>query len=313
MSGTAREPVRIVPADEAPVLGGPNRNLDTPARAMAWAALRRLRHRPGALPVLSQIQHIRAIVAYDGTAYAGWQRQSEELAVQDVAEVAFERITGTPAIVHGAGRTDAGVHAEGQGVLIRSASGLPPEAIQAVCEQVLPTDIAIRCMETAPEGFDAQKSVVRKLYRYRLLLGEPRSPTRGRTAWELPELLDVDAMRAAAVHVTGQHDFKAFRNDPGSVRRGLCTVRNVESVTIEQAFDALHIDVVGPGFLYMMVRNLTGTLVAVGRGELAPDDVRELRDRLERKPLPPPAPAHGLTLVRVEYVDGYGASGAIRA
>jgi tRNA pseudouridine38-40 synthase len=125
--------------------------------------------------------------------------------------------------------------------------------------------------------------------------------------WHVPEALDLDAMRAGAVHLVGRHDFRAFRNDPGTDRREESTVRTIERIDLARDGELTRLDAVGPGFLYMMVRNVTAALVAVGRGRRPPDWIASVLASRDRRLLPPPAPPQGLTLVRVEYADGFGA------
>lgn len=121
--------------------------------------------------------------------------------------------------------------------------------------------------------------------------------------------LDAIAMRVAASTLLGTHDFRAFRNDPGPDRRDEGTVRTIDRIDVTRTGDLLVVDAVGPGFLYMMVRNVTAALVSVGRGARPPAWIEDVLAARDRRRLPPPAPAHGLTLVRVEYADGFGLLG----
>jgi tRNA pseudouridine38-40 synthase len=252
-------------------------------------------------------RRLRAVLAYDGTAYAGWQRQRDVLSVQHVLEAALERVTGVAASTVASGRTDAGVHAEGQVVAVDTRSGLPCEAVQALCNQALPRDVALRAVEEAPAGFHPQRDALRKLYRYTLRLAPASVPSWSRRAWQLAGPLDLDAVRAGAEHLRGTHDFRGFRTDPGPERRDEDTVRTIESLEVAGCWELVRVEVAGPGFLYMMVRNLTAALVEVGLGRRPPGWIAELLRARDRSRLPPPAPAAGLTLVRVECADGYGA------
>lgn len=254
----------------------------------------------------------RAVVAYDGTAYAGFQRQNERVTVQEVLEAAIEAATRLPATVAPAGRTDAGVHADAQVVAFDVATGLPAEALRHLFDHLLPEDVRVLVVERAPEGFDPQRHAVRKLYRYALRTASHLPPRLRRLVWHVPGPLDEDAMRDAAARVVGTHDFRAFRNDPGPERRGEDTVRTLESLEVAPAEDGLRVDASAPGFLYMMVRNLAAALVAVGRGERPPSWAADVLASRDRRLLPPPAPACGLTLVRVEYPDGFGSLATAR-
>lgn len=280
----------------------------TPARLLAQALLQRpaRRRRDKAPPVRDEVRRFRAVVAYDGTAYAGWQRQRERVSVQEVLEAAIEAATGLPAVVASAGRTDAGVHADGQVIAFDSATGLPAHALRHLFDHLLPTDVRVRLVEQAPAGFDPQRDAVRKLYRYALLRTPDLLPRWRNAAWHVPGGLDLASMRAGAARLIGTHDFRAFRTDPGPERRDEGTVRTIESVRLDEVAEFLRIDVTGPGFLYMMVRNVAAALVAVGRGERGDAWIAEVLAARDRRLLPPPAPAAGLTLVRVEYRDGLG-------
>jgi tRNA pseudouridine38-40 synthase len=283
---------------------------ETKARVLARQMLRRpaRKRRSSAPPLLDTARRFRAVVAYDGTNYAGFQRQRDRVAVQEILEAALEEATRAPAVVLGAGRTDAGVHADGQVVAFDSPTGLPASALRHLCDHVLPADVKVRRLEVAPPSFHPQKDAVRKLYRYALVTAGETLPRWSGVAWQVEEPLDLAAMRAAAKHVVGTHDFRAFRSDPGPARRDEDTVRTVERIDVREDGPFVVVDAVGPGFLYMMVRNLTAALVAVGRGEHRAAWMAEALASRQRRRLPPPAPAQGLTLVRVEYADGFGAS-----
>ena len=224
----------------------------------------------------------------------------------EVLEAALETATGTAITLRGAGRTDAGVHAVGQAIAFRSETALPPDALRHICLQILPPSVRVSCVEEAPPGWNPQRDAVRKLYRYRVLESARPSPALEHIAWRVGLALDIDAMRDASRALIGQHDFRAFRNDPGRARRDEGTVRTIESITLERRLDLLHIDVVGPGFLYMMVRNVSAALMEVGRGHRDSAWVAELLASRDRRLGPAPAPAHGLTLENVEYADGFG-------
>jgi tRNA pseudouridine38-40 synthase len=285
---------------------------DTPARIEARGLLRRRarRRRDKAPPVGETTRRFRAVVAYDGTAYAGFQRQNERVAVQELLEAALEEATRLPVSVAGAGRTDAGVHADGQVVAWDSRTSLPASALRHLCDHLLPEDVRVLALEETSAGFDPQRDAVRKLYAYLLLPGDAELPRWRRVAWQVPASIDPGRMRQGAAHLVGRHDFRAFRNDPGPERRDEATVRTLESVDVLSPGPFVRIEAVGPGFLYMMVRNVTAALVAVGLGEREPGWIAEVLASRDRRRLPPPAPPQGLTLVRIAYADGFGADAA---
>lgn len=283
----------------ADVQGGTTPSPSTPARAQARALLRRTRGRRP--PRTGDRRRLRLVVAYDGTNYAGWQRQGDRVSVQEILETALEQVVGHPVRVAGSGRTDAGVHAEGQVAAFDTTADLPPRAFGALLGQILPHDVRIGAAEACDPDFDPQRAARSKLYRYTLLAAPGPCPARERTAWRLETAPDPARMRAAAAHLVGTHDFRGFRTDPGPLRRDEDTVRTVERIGVEPAGDLLLVEVEGRGFLYMMVRNITAALVLVGHGGRDPSWVAEVLAARDRTRLPPPAPAKGLCLVRVVY------------
>ena len=244
----------------------------------------------------------RLLLEYDGTDFAGWQRQpGAARTVQGVLEEAAARVTGAPAAVLGAGRTDAGVHAAGQLASLHVATRLEPPALLRALNAVLPHDVAVRSLAPAPEGFHPRRAARSKLYAYRLWTSPVRSPLRERFAlWKRPPL-DLAAMGEAAGLVVGTHDFASFCAAGGAARTTLRTVSRAEwrgEVGAELVFE-----VEGSGFLRHMVRNLVGTMLEIGRGRRGPAWIAELLAARDRTRAGPTAPAHGLTLVRVD--DGF--------
>lgn len=250
------------------------------------------------------------MVVYDGTEYRGWQRQRDELTVQELLEAALDRATGTVVGVRGSGRTDAGVHADGQVIAFDSRTRLPADAVRHRTAHLLPRDVQLVRLERAHPSFDPQRDAVAKCYRYTVLRAPAPSPSRERCAFRVDSPLDVDAMRRAAGTVVGRHDFRSFRTDPGPARRDEDTVRTVRSVELHDLGESLVVDVAGEGFLYMMVRNLVAGLLAVGRGDWGTGRMAEVLAACDRRLVPPPAPAHGLCLRGVTYDDGF-ASGPV--
>lgn len=253
---------------------------------------------------------LRLTLAYDGTDFAGWQLQPEGFGrtVQGCLEEALERLCGRPVRVHGAGRTDSGVHA-----LAQTAHADVPESRTAIPWQkalnaLLPRDVRVVGAVLVPEDFHARYSAVGKVYCYTLWT-EPDYvlPWRRRYVWDVGRHapLDVAAMDACAALFAGFHDFAAFQNAGSEVRTTTRLVHGVERLT-----DAAATEMVwrfrAEGFLKQMVRNLMGALVAVGSGKVSPEDIRSVLTKGQRGLAPATAPACGLCLHAVEYGDGRG-------
>lgn len=243
----------------------------------------------------------RLLLEYDGTDYAGFQLQGKgERTVQGMLEAAITRLSGETCRVHGAGRTDAGVHAAGQVAHFTAVWPIPIENVAAALNGTLPRDLVIRSAGLAEPGFHARYSATARVYRYVILNRIAPSALLGRFALHIEEPLDVAAMRAAAVHLEGIHDFAAFGKPEAP---GKSTERQVSHVRVRPWKDALFVTVRGNAFLRQMVRSFVGALLAVGKGTLPPIAVKTIRESHDRALCPPVAPARGLCLVRVEY-DG---------
>jgi tRNA pseudouridine38-40 synthase len=244
-------------------------------------------------------------VSYDGTDFVGWQRQNNGVAVQEVLETALERLFQHPVACRGAGRTDAGVHASGQVVTFRSERLLPDKALVFGTNSYLPQSIAVMAARIVPDDFDARFSASGKLYRYHVWNGPVRSPLHDRTHWYVARPLDVAAMRAAAQHLVGRHDFRGFRAADCERKSTVRLIRRVEIVHPDPSGDpsqpTLAIEVEATAFLKNMVRIISGTLVQVGKGKMTPGDVAALLVSGDRTKAGPTAPPHGLRLCRVDY------------
>jgi tRNA pseudouridine38-40 synthase len=241
----------------------------------------------------------RLLVEYDGTDLAGWQVQAQGArTVQGCLTDAIERISGERVRVTGAGRTDAGVHAEGQVASFSLGKALPVERLLAGLNGVLPRDIGIREVAAVPDDFDALRCATGKRYVYRLWNGRFRSPLRARRFLHVPRALDLAAMRAASADLVGEHDFSAFRAAGSDVRT---SVRRLDRIAIAgEPGGEIELVFEGGGFLRHMVRNLVGTLLEVGHGRRPPDSMPALLATLDRDQAGPTAPAHGLCLERVD-------------
>ena len=251
---------------------------------------------------LARLNAFRIVLAYDGTEFAGWQSQaatSSARTVQSVLEHALGLLSGgQPVRVHGAGRTDAGVHATGQVASFALQREIEPDDLARALNGLLPPDVRVVGAATAADGFHARRSAKGKLYRYVLDTGPVQLPTRRRYAGHVPWTLDPDAVRKAAEIVKGKHDFAALASSGGSVKTTVRTITRSEA-----AFDGptLTYEVEADGFLRKMVRSIVGGLIAAGRGASTVDDLRRALTAGDRKNWPAPADARGLTLVRVEY------------
>ncbi len=237
-------------------------------------------------------------VEYDGTNYAGWQRQANALAVQQVIEETLKKLTGEVIVIHGASRTDAGVHALGQSVHFDTESRIPGEKFSYALNALLPHDIRIRASGDAPEGFHARFSTKGKRYRY-LFYDAPHAGALNRNthAHSIYPLNDALMAREAQALV-GTHDFAAFAAS-GSVVRD--TVRTIWRADVDRDGNDVRLIVEGSGFLYNMVRIIAGTLRDIGSGKLVPGALARAIETGDRLDLGVTAPAHGLTLMEVFY------------
>ena len=244
----------------------------------------------------------RLEISYDGTRYLGWQKlgqpDSKEYGrtIQGKLEAILKKQTGEEIEVHGAGRTDAGVHAAAQAASFRTSCGAPPEELMAALNRYLPDDIAVTALEEAPERFHARLHAKGKLYRYRIRNSNIPDVFRQRFEYTVPEPLDTEAMTAAARALTGTRDFRPFC---ASKRTKKSTVRTVDSIRVEREGDVIELAFHGDGFLYNMVRILTGTILEAGLGRLDPAEIPAIF--AGERPAGYTAPARGLTLMRVEY------------
>lgn len=243
----------------------------------------------------------RLVLEYDGASFVGWQIQPEGRTIQGVVEEALARLFGEAIRVHPSGRTDAGVHAEGQVAHFDAHVQRTPREVRDALNAFLPEDVAVVDAAQAPGGFDARRWVVSKRYRYTWLDRPARSPLSRRRAWHVRGPLDAVAMDQGARALLGRHDFSSFRASGCTAKH---PVRLVQRIAVAREGDAVHLDVDGHGFLRHMVRIVAGTLVVVGQGKKPPPWVAEVLEARRRDAAGRTAPAHGLTLVAVTYGDG---------
>lgn len=238
------------------------------------------------------------LIEYDGTGYLGWQVQPAGPTVQEAIERALRAITVEAGRVVGAGRTDAGVHAEGQVAHFTTRGAMPARRMFLALNAVLPRDIAVLRLDEAADDFHARNDACGRRYRYAVLNREARPALLRFRALHVPRPLDLEAMREAARHCVGAHDFSSFGCNAG---RDDDPVRTVLDAAVERRGDLVLIEIEAVSFLYKMVRSIAGTLIDVGRGKLAPDDFRRILEARDRAAARPTAAARGLCLVRVRY------------
>jgi len=245
------------------------------------------------------MRNVRLVLEYDGTDFAGWQRQADARTVQEVVETAIAGMVHEPVLLRGAGRTDAGVHARAQVASFHTASRIPCEGLQRGLNGSLPADVAITAVDDVAEDFDARRSARGKHYAYRVWNAPSRSPLLARTSWHLYRLLDVAAMNEAARDLLGEHDFSAFRAASCDRKNPVRILRRAEWVAEEPLLLALHLE--GTAFLRHMARVIAGTLVEVGLHARPVSDVARVLAGRDRTLAGRTAPAHGLTLEGVHY------------
>jgi tRNA pseudouridine38-40 synthase len=241
---------------------------------------------------------LKLVLEYDGFDYCGWQVQVEAPTLQGTIEAALEKILGGRVRIHGAGRTDAKVHALGQVASFRCLSEIPTTALQRALNSFLPRDVVVLDVQDAPADFHARFSALGKVYAYRILNRPMRAPLRLRYAWHIPQMLDLAAVAQAGACLQGTHDFRSFQATGSAVKT---TERTLMELTVTREADEIVISCTANGFLRHMVRNIVGTLVEVGRGARPPADVKRILAGRDRQLAGATAPPQGLYLVQVIY------------
>ncbi len=240
----------------------------------------------------------RITIAYDGTDYQGWQLQDEKPTIQRAVNVALEKIEGRPVIIHGAGRTDSGVHAEGQVASFRLSREWSGEKLRAAINGNLPPDIRVLEAQPVADEFHARFDARGKTYRYQLCTSAVMTPLRLRYAWHYPWAFDQELLAETAQALLGTHDFSVFTVASCETRT---RVRTLKSFRLETDGPVWRLFFSGDGFLRYMVRRMVSTLLALNRRKLRPasfEEVVALCDQTRTRRL---APARGLTLMKVEY------------
>ena len=247
------------------------------------------------------MRNLRFVVRYDGTEFFGWQTQPGFRTVQETLELAIASITQDERIMaNGSGRTDSGVHALGQVVNFYTATKLACGTLMKAVNSKLPPDLCVRTCDEVPESFCAIKSAVRKTYRYVIYDGRMHDPFLRKYACHNRRMLDAEAMHRAGQALIGRHDFRCFETHwPNRVS----SVRTITRLDVTRHDEQIWIEVEADGFLYNMVRAISGTLMQVGRGYWPESQVAEILTGMDRRLAGPTAPPEGLFLLRVTYPD----------
>ncbi|MFQ5328888.1 MAG: tRNA pseudouridine(38-40) synthase TruA [Thermodesulfobacteriota bacterium] len=245
------------------------------------------------------MRNIKLTIEYDGTNYAGWQIQPDGIeTIQGVLSRTLTELLNKPVKVAGASRTDAGVHAIGQVGAFKSAATIPIFGIQRAANNLLPPDIVITGIEKVPIDFDPRRHAQSKSYLYRILNRCPPSSLHRFLAWHVHHHLDIERMVVGAERFIGSMDFASFMARNSDAKH---SVREITSIGIRRKGDFIEIEVKGTAFLRHMVRIIVGTLVAVGRGKLSPNDISPIIESRDRRRAAMTAPPHGLYLQEVFY------------
>jgi tRNA pseudouridine38-40 synthase len=246
---------------------------------------------------------VKLILEYDGSRYAGWQRQPDQPTIQEAVETALCQLTQQTVTVVGAGRTDSGVHALGQVVSFRIDRDWTPREWTRGFNARLPEDIAVRSAAIMPDGFHARYSARGKLYEYRILNRSERPAVERAYYWHVHQALDQDAMRQAALLLVGSHNFTSFEGTLTDNEDPMC---HLQQLSVTQQDDIMLIHAYADRFLKHMVRTMVGTLVEVGHGKRTSHSVADILSAKDRTAAGRTAPAHGLFLVRVDYDSSGG-------
>ena len=242
--------------------------------------------------------NIAIILSYDGTAYHGWQTQKNAATVQQTVTDAVASVLGQDVSVSGVGRTDAGVHARRYVANFHADCTIPMNRLPLAVNSHLPMDIAVSGAAVVPDSFDARFSCTRKEYTYLICPGRIRDPFAVSRSYFYPYPLDVGAMQQAAAHFIGRQDFAAVRSMGTPVKS---TVREISTCSVDTVGRFVRIRVSADGFLYNMVRAISGTLLYAGQGKFPPDDVRRILDSCDREQAGPTLPPQGLYMSRLWY------------
>lgn len=243
---------------------------------------------------------VKMTVAYDGTNYKGWQVQPNGITIEEVLNKNLSNLLGEEIVVSGASRTDSGVHSLGNIAVFDTNTRMPADKIAFALNQRLPEDIVAQGSSEVEDGWHPRYQNSRKTYEYRILNRTFRMPTRRLDTYFYHCPLDVEKMKKAASYLVGEHDFKSFCAIGAQVKT---TARTIYACDVEKEGDIITIRVTGNGFLYNMVRIIAGTLVQVGGGAIEPEAMEAILLKKDRSAAGPTAPAHGLTMMGIEFEE----------
>ena len=244
------------------------------------------------------MRNIKLIIEYDGKGFNGWQKQPDRLNIQGEIEKAIEEITGEKVDLTASGRTDAGVHSLGQTANFKTDSKIPTEKFAKAINSRLKKSIVIKSAEEVDEKFHSRYSVKSKTYRYIINNSENGTAIYRGLEYHVPMKLDYEKMNEAIKYFIGEHDFKAFKASGTSSKS---SVRKILDGSVRKEGERVIIEVTGKGFLYNMVRIISGTLLDVGLGKIKPEDIPSIIESKDRTKAGKTLPAHGLYLLQVNY------------
>ncbi len=240
-------------------------------------------------------------IAYDGTAYSGWQYQPNALSIQQVLESAFQTILKRKISVVGCSRTDAGVHAYAQKAQIILEEEIEGEKLLYCINGVLPLDIRVKKIEKVPSDFHVRFDAKKKIYHYHIVSDLFHDPCKRGFSLHVRHRIDLDSLKKAIPYFIGTHDFKAFANQNSKGSASNCSIKTIYAINLTEERGGYLLEFIGNGFLYKMVRNIVGTLLECAKGKLCPEKIPELLKQHDRRLVPKAAPAHGLFLVDICY------------
>ncbi|MDR4503914.1 MAG: tRNA pseudouridine(38-40) synthase TruA [Candidatus Scalindua sp.] len=247
------------------------------------------------------MKNIKLVIEYDGTDYAGWQRQKSDKTVQETLKRAIENAVNEEVKLIGAGRTDSGVHARGQVANFETNSTIPVTGLVQAINFFLPRDIAVKSARRVAKGFHSQYSAKSKIYRYTILNHSVRSAVNRNFCYQYCAPLNIEKIQQAAKIITGRHDFSTFKSRSRSEKTEKNAVRTVMLLEVLRKGRYIHFTIEADGFLYKMVRAIVGTLLDVGREKMSLEEFEKIVKGKNRSCAGLSAPARGLCLMRVKY------------
>lgn len=243
----------------------------------------------------------KLVIAYDGTKYCGWQVQNNAQSIQCLIQKALETVLRHSIDLTGSGRTDAGVHASGQTAHFDTAVSIEPSRLRISINALLPKDIRILEIHSVPDDFHARYSAQSKIYHYHLHLERISDPFNRLYRYQISSPIDLERLKRAASFFIGTHDFTSFANQKEHGTAAHDPIRTLKRLDIVEQKGGLRLEFEGDGFLYKMVRNITGTLLDAGSSKIDPDEIPRIFAAKDRRKAGPAVPPHGLFLMQVIY------------